>query len=144
MTTRLTSSYDDSRIRELLHAANDSARLFRTIFVTFMLLSFYVITIALSVSDELLFADGYLRAPILNINVRVSNFFIAAPWIVLFVHINVLIHSVFLVRKVDDYRRALPADAGESRRMEMQRLLFPIPLSHTAMGSALPLGFFCC
>lgn len=133
-------AYDTPRVRELLQAANDSARLFRTVFLSFMIVALYVLIIALSASDELLFEDGPLRAPILNVSVQTSHFFIGTPGILLLLHLNLLIQAIFLARKVENYRQALPAEIGQSRRQEMLRLLFPVPLAHLsgAPGSGVP------
>ena len=136
------SSYEEPRISALLQASNDSARLFRTVYVTFMTLASYILVVALSVDDELLFTDGELRAPILNVGIRTSNYFATAPWIILLLHVNVLIQGLFLARKVNDYRTALPLHQGIHRRAEMLRLPFPIPLTQVAgdrSSSAVPL-----
>ena len=139
MTHVPKSPYDDSRVAALLQAANDSARLFRTIFVAFMVAVFYFAAVTLSVDDELLFRDGHLLAPLLNLPIRVSYYFMAAPWVLLLLHLNLLIQGVFVVRKVDDYSRALRH--GSSQETEMLRLLFPLPLAHAAGGAPLRRGF---
>ena len=130
----LGSPYTDPRVQALLNAANDSARLFRTIFLSFLLVGLYFLVLALSADDELLFKDGDLRAPILNVSVQVSHYFIAAPWILMLLHINFLIQGVFLSRKLADYRQALPASQGTDSGKELLRLLFPIPWAQMASG----------
>lgn len=134
MADQSSEPYDTPRVRELLHAANDSARLFRTVFLSFMIIVFYILIIALSADDELLFKDGPLQAPILNVSVQASYYFIGTPWILLLLHVNLLIQAIFLARKTEDYRQALSSGLGRSHRQEMLRLLFPVPLAQLAGG----------
>ena len=134
LQTTDASPYADTRRQTLLAAANDSARLFRSTFLAFLLASLYFLVLALSANDELLFKDGDLRAPILNVTVRASHYFIAAPWILLLLHINFLIQGVFLSRKIADYRTSLSSVHAERIRDELLRLLFPIPWVQMASG----------
>ena len=140
MTDQSSEPYNTPRVRELLQAANDSARLFRTVFLSFMIVALYVLIIALSANDELLFKDGPLQAPILNVSVQASHYFIGIPWILLLLHVNLLIQAIFLARKTEDYRQALSSSLGRSHRQEMLRLLFPVPLAQLAgaEGSGVP------
>ena len=136
------SPYADPRRNALLTAANDSARLFRSIFLAFLLASLYFLVLALSADDELLFKDGDLRAPVLNVAIQASHYFTAAPWILMLLHINLLIQGVFLFRKVADYTCALPSTHEDRSREELLRLLFPIPWAHMASrvsSSGIPL-----
>ena len=126
--------YSDPRRQALLSAANDSARLFRSIFLAFLLASLYFLVLALSADDELLFKDGDLRAPILNVTIQASHYFIAAPWIFMLLHVNFLIQGVFLFRKVADYTNALPSRHEGNSREELLRLLFPVPWAQMAGG----------
>lgn len=128
--------YGAPRVLSLLQAVNDSARLFRTVLLSFMIFSVYILIIALSASDELLFKDGALRAPILNVNVQASHYFLGTPWILLLLHVNLLIQAIFLARKVEDYQQALVPNLGLAHRREMHRLLFPVPLVQLAGGPA--------
>ena len=125
--------YQDPVIAALLQAANDSARLFRVVFVVFLTLILYFLAIAFSVNDELLFKDGDLQAPILNVGIRTSTYFMLMPVILLLLHLNLLIQGVFLVRKVEDYRRQI---SPSYRKEEMLRLLFPIPMTQMSGGDS--------
>ena len=134
MTAESPTPYDTPRNIELLRAANDSARLYRAVFVTFTVVALYFLIIALSADDELLFKDGPLRAPLLNVSVQASRYFIGAPCILLLLHFNVLIQVSVLVGKVTDYAHALPSQQGRNLKAEMLRLLFPVPLVQIAAG----------
>ena len=130
MRRTLRRPYEDPRIRELLQAANDSARLFRTVFVSFVIVALYLLVIALSADDELLFRDGSLQAPIVNVSVRTSHYFIAAPWLLLLLHFNLLIQAIFLANKIADYERAVRSSRpGRLPQNEMLRLTYPIPIT---------------
>ncbi|MYN63969.1 MAG: pentapeptide repeat-containing protein [Acidobacteria bacterium] len=134
MTGNSSTPYDTPRNLELLRAVNDSARLFRTVFVSFTIVALYLLIIALSADDELLFKDGPLRAPVLNLSVQASRYFIGAPWILFLLHLNVLIQASFLAGKVTDYRRALPSQQAGPPREEMLRLPLAVPLVQIATG----------
>ena len=134
MTAGPQTPYDTPRNIELLRAANDGARLFRAVFVSFAVVALYFLIIALSADDELLFKDGPLRAPILNVSVRASHYFIGAPCILLLLHFNVLIQASLLVGKVTDYKRALCPQQVHELKPEMLRLLLPVPLVQIAAG----------
>ena len=127
--------YSSPRIKELLQAANDAARLFRTTYLALTLLTLYLFLTTLSATDEILFTDGHLQAsPVLNVSVRASSYFMAAPWLLLLVHFHFLTLGVFLARKIGNYRRALALHTEPSQQDEMLRLLFPIPLTHVILG----------
>lgn len=127
MTAGPPTPYDTPRHIELLRAANDSARLYGAVFVSFTVVALYFLIIALSADDELLFKDGPLRAPILNVSVQASRYFIGAPCILLLLHFNVLIQASFLAGKVADYARALSSQQVHKLNAEMLRLLFRFP-----------------
>ena len=121
-------------LRETLHATNDSARLFRTVSLSCVVIAFYILAIALGADDRLLFVNGDLVAPIVNVAMKASSFFTVAPVVLLLVHCNLMMQAIFLARKIADYRRAVAAaptsDDGERKRR--LRLLFPIPATQLA------------
>ena len=140
MREKLRRPYEDPRIRELLQAANDSARLFRTIFVSFVIVALYLLVIALSANDELLFKNQGLQAPIVNVSVQASHYFIAAPWLLLLLHFNLLVQAVFLANKITDYERAVRSSPSQFTKNEMLRLTYPIPMTQMSgsQSAALP------
>lgn len=90
---------DKSLLVELRNAVNDSARIYRTIFVAFLVLHFYFRAIALSVDDVVLFKDAILQTPILNLGVKTSVFFLIAPVIILLMCLELLVQAYVLVKK---------------------------------------------
>ena len=138
MNNRAASSGDLPRTDDLLHAANDSARLFRRAYVSFVLVSLYLLTIALSADDELLFRDGELttfRFFEVGLGVKASQYFVAAPWILVLLHLSFLILGTFLTQKIGEYLNALPAERSLQYN-EMLRLLLPVPLAQLASGGS--------
>ena len=95
------------RLDQLREAVNDSTRLLVAVFAPFILTTLYFLSLILSVNDALLFTDGQLQAPILNVQIKVSNYFIVIPILMLIFHIYVLFQAANLVRKVTDYERAV-------------------------------------
>ena len=64
------------RLRE---SANDSARSFRTSYTFYLVISLYILAIVAATDHELLFRNGTVDLPIINIGVSVKQFFIFAP-----------------------------------------------------------------
>ena len=108
-----------------LDAANDSARNFRAVYVTYLVIASYIAVTILSADDELLFRNGNVQIPIINTGATVERFFIFAPLILLFLHLNVLIQAMFLSTKVLRYTSRLDKEHRNARG-----LLFPAPLAH--------------
>ena len=125
--------YDVPRTKQALKAANDSARLFRTIFVSHVVITLYLLVIGLSADDQLLFMDDTIQAPILNLHVQASHFFIAAPWILFLLHVNLMIHGVLLAGKIRYYRASI---VDEDAEQSLLQLLLTIPSAQMAVGAS--------
>ena len=108
-----------------LEAANDTARNFRAVYTTYLVVAFYIIVIISSTNDELLFRAGNVQMPIINTSVPVVWFFIVAPWILFLLHLNLLIQAVFLSTKVHQYTSRFA-----NEETHIRGLLFPAPLAH--------------
>ena len=117
-----------------LDAANDSARHFRAVYTTYLMIASYIIFTIVSTEDELLFRNGNVQMPIIDIGVSIKRFFIIAPLILFFLHLNVLIQAVFLSTKVRRYTSVLNDDrhtpAFYNKGRNAPGLLFPVPLAH--------------
>ena len=123
MTQQQPTPFPDTA--HFLEAANDGARSFRALYTTYLVISFYIIVIISSTSDELLFRAGNVQMPIINTSVPVVWFFRVAPWILFLLHLNLLIQAVFLSTKVHRYTSRLAKENIHTRG-----LLFPAPLAH--------------
>ena len=135
-----------------LDAANDSARNFRAVYVTYLIIASYIAVTIFSADDELLFRAGNVQIPIINTSATVEGFFTFAPWILFLLHINVLMQAMFLSTKVHRYTSALDDDRNTSaldddrntsaldddrntsafciKKIDAPGLLFPAPLAH--------------
>ena len=116
---------DLDRLSRLRESANDSARNFRTVYISYLIIALYIFSIVLFMEDELLFRNGSLQIAIVDFSVPIRSFFIISPFILLALHFNLLIQAIFLSHKVRQY-----ASAINDKKMEMCDLLFPAPLAH--------------
>ena len=128
---------DLDRLNRLRESANDSARNFRTVYVSYLIIAFYILSIVMVREEELLFRNGSLQTAILNFSVPIKSFFIFSPLILLVLHFNLLIQAMFLSRKVHLYALAIQTihslqlrPSSNDGKVEMRDLLFPAPLAH--------------
>ena len=119
------------RLDRLRESANDSARNFRTVYISYLIIALYILSIVIFREDELLFRNGSLQIAIVNFSVPIESFFIVSPLILLALHFNLLIQAMFLSRKVRQYVSAIN---DEKMKIEMCGLLFPAPLAHMIAG----------
>ena len=129
------------RLSRLRESANDSARNFRTVYVSYLIIALYILSIVIFREEELLFRNGSLQIAIVNFSVPIRSFFIVSPLILLALHFNLLIQAIFLSRKVYQYASAIPTihllqllPSSNGEKMEMRDLLFPAPLAHIITG----------
>ena len=138
---------DLDRLSRLHESANDSARNFRTVYVSYLIIALYIFSIVIFREEELLFRNGSLQIAIVNFSVPIRSFFIVSPLILLALHFNLLIQAIFLSRKVHRYataHRYAPAiqsihslqlrPSSNNEKMEMRDLLFPAPLAYMIAG----------
>ena len=143
---------DLDRLSRLRESANDSARSFRTVYVSYLVIVLYILSIVMFREKEELFRNGSLQIAIVNFSVPIRSFFIVSPLILLALHFNLLIQAKFLSYKVHRYALAiseiyshrLPSSSNDEERdgeekddkkrddkkREMRNLLFPAPLAH--------------
>ena len=100
-------TYVESRLATLQRSVDDSARIYRTVFITFLTFIAYFLAVALSVDHEALFKNAILKAPILNIGIKTSFYFTWAPFILLLLHLGLLIQAHTLNKKTKSYTRAI-------------------------------------
>lgn len=129
------------RLSRLRESANDSARNFRTVYISYLVIALYIFSIVIFREKELLFRNGSLQIAIVNFSVPIRSFFIVSPMILLALHFNLLIQAVFLSRKVHQYASAIRTihslqlrPSSNDEKMEMRDLLFPAPLAHMIAG----------
>lgn len=132
---------DLDRLSRLRESANDSARNFRTVYISYLVIALYIFSIVIVREEELLFRNGSLQIAIVDFSVPIGSFFIVSPMILLALHLNLLIQAVFLSRKVHQYASAIQTihslqllPSSNDEKMEMRDLLFPAPLAHMIAG----------
>ena len=115
-----------------LESANSSARMFRSVFVVYLIIAAYIALISLSVNDEILFRDGNLEVPVLEMSINISYYFMLAPWFFLLVHFNLFLQGIILSRKALDYMKEVRLETARRPGRDetaMLRLLLSIPLT---------------
>ena len=117
------------RVNLALASVNDSARHFRTVYSFYLFFALFFLINVLITDQELLFREGYIQMPIVNVSVPVVRFFIVSPLVLLILHFNLLIQAQFLSKKIALYSLEL-ARFGGSERSNREALdsLFPMPL----------------
>ena len=116
--------------KTLLDSANSSAQVYRATFFTFLVAVSYLLAVTFSVEHRDLFLNSELQAPVLNIGVKTSYYFIAAPYIVLFFHFALLLQTKFLSFKATDYYDSVQ-NADDLEKTKALRLLHSVPLLQT-------------
>jgi hypothetical protein len=85
----------------LLKAVNEGAASARTLFITLMLVALYIFIVVSGTDDEMLLRDSTIAVPTLsNATLPASAFYGIAPWIFLFLHVDLLIHFLLLASKL--------------------------------------------
>ena len=131
----MSPSESQERLDRLRESADASARNFRTVYVSYLVIALYILVIISSTDHDLLFRAGDVQAPVINVGMPVVWFFTFVPWILLFLHFNLMLQGTFLARKVSAFRaavrRSTPLDGTRDEQLDM---LFPAPLAHMVGG----------
>ena len=123
----------ESRLATLQKSVDDSAKIYRTVFITFLTFIAYFLAVAFSVEHEDLFKNAILKAPILNIGIKTSFYFTWAPFILLLLHLGLLIQAHTLNKKTKSYTRAIKdLSKGTLEEAEALGLLPSLPLTQIA------------
>ena len=102
----MSPSESQERLDRLRESADASARNFRTVYVSYLVIALYILVIISSTDHDLLFRAGDVQAPVINVGMPVVWFFTFVPWILLFLHFNLMLQGTFLARKVSAFRAA--------------------------------------
>ena len=114
----------------LLKSVNDTAGNARNLFVTYILLSVYILLTVGATNDEQLFRDSSVAVSFRsNINLPVSRFYQFVPWMFFFVHVDLLL----LFKLMADKLHALNAELDElelPEAEEYRQQLHGLPFVH--------------
>ena len=123
-------------VKLALESANASARHFRTVYSFYLFFALFFLINVLITDQELLFREGYIQMPIVNVSVPVVRFFIVSPLVLLILHFNLLIQALFLSKKIALYSLELARYGGsELSNREALDSLFPMPLVYLIANS---------
>lgn len=124
---------EEKQAEALLSSANDTAKLVRSVHLTFMLVMAYVGIIIASTTDVQLLKVSPVTLPLLNVKLPILEFYVITPWLLLFLHFNLLLQCYLLARKLHLFNDALlkcDAEAAGS----MRDRLFTFALSYNIVG----------
>ena len=94
-------------------AVDDAASVGGGLWLSYLLVLFYLATAAGAVSHEDLFFERSLKLPFLNIELPLLAFCFLAPILFVIVHTYTLVHLVFLTDKAKRYHQALHEQMGD-------------------------------
>ena len=123
----------EDRAESLLSSANDTAKLVRSVHLTFMLVMAYIAIIIGSTTDVQLLKVSPVTLPLLNVKLPILEFYILIPWLLLLLHFNLLLQSYLLARKLHLFNATLNK-CSEEAAVSMRDRLFTFALSQNIVG----------
>jgi uncharacterized protein YjbI with pentapeptide repeats len=116
--------------QDLLDAANDAAGVVRNLYLAFLGVAIFICITSGTLTDEKLLHDGAVALPLIEkTDLPYSKFFLVAPWLMVFVHAELLMHLGMLADKLRAFRvslRTLP----EKKQQELRTRLANFTFSH--------------
>ncbi|MDE2692444.1 MAG: pentapeptide repeat-containing protein [Acidobacteriota bacterium] len=100
-----------------------------------------VLVLTFTATDRVLFTNSDLVAPLINVALPTSIFFVAAPIALLLLHLNLLLQGTFLAQRVIDCRAALAStpELGDERLGTLPSA--PLAQLATERSSGVPRSF---
>ncbi|TWT15453.1 pentapeptide repeat-containing protein [Reyranella sp. CPCC 100927] len=111
---------DPRDLEALEKAVNDASGKTGALWITFLTLVVYLVIAVGSVSHRILFLELPIKLPILNVELPLVGFFIAAPLLLFVYHFYLLLQLVVLARKAGTYDEVLRSQV----RLTADRALF--------------------
>lgn len=84
----------------------DGGKHYTALSVSFLLVCLYVLATVASATHRLLLLGGSLPLPLLNVPIPLKGFFVVAPILIVVLHVNLLLQSYVLTRRLGDERLA--------------------------------------
>jgi len=122
------------RAERLRGAADEAARLAQNVYLSFLLFGTYIAVIIWSTKDVQLLKASPVTLPLLNVPLPIVGFYIVAPWLLLLIYFNVLLHLTFLAQRLHQFNSVLVAFPDAIMREEQRARLFPFPFSAMLIG----------
>lgn len=82
----------------------DGGKHYTALSVSFLLVCLYVLVTVASATHRLLLLGGSLPLPLLNVPIPLKGFFVVAPFLIVVLHVNLLLQSHVLTRRLVDKR----------------------------------------
>lgn len=121
---------------ELLASANDAASSARNLYVTFLVFALYMAITIAATTDEQLLRDAPIKVPLLSdVNLPVSWFYAVAPWMLIVLHADLLLHFTLLGDKLHAFDASLHAVRNADQRKHLRTRLANFPFAHWIAGS---------
>jgi uncharacterized protein YjbI with pentapeptide repeats len=117
------------RAERLRGAADETARLTQTVYLSFLLLGTYIALIIGSTTDMQLLKVSPVTLPLLNVQLPIVEFYVIVPWLLLLVYFNLLLHLTFLADKLHQFNTVLAVLTDAAAREEQRLRVFPFPFS---------------
>jgi hypothetical protein len=103
-------------------AVDDAASVGGGLWLSYLIVLFYLATAAGAVAHDDLFFERSLRLPFLNIELPLLAFCFLAPILFVIVHAYTLVHLVFLTDKAKRYHQALHEQMGDRSDLSKQQV----------------------
>lgn len=123
----------EDQAESLLDSANDTAKLVRSVHLTFMLVMAYIAIIIGSTTDVQLLKLSPVTLPLLNVKLPILEFYVLTPWLLLLLHFNLLLQSYLLARKLHLFNATLDK-CNDEAAVSMRDRLFTFALSQNIVG----------
>lgn len=129
---------------ELLSATNEAAASVRNLWLTLIGLALFIAMVTSGLTDEKLLRDAPVPLPLLdNLDLPLSSFFLAAPWLLAVIHVELLMQVSLLGAKVRAFQRSLmrlPTERQEHLRNQLTTFPFTHWLARTDSGQPILRG----
>ena len=123
-----------ARADQLHGAADEAARLAQKASLWFLDLGAYLAVIIESTTDVQLLKVSPVTLPLLNAPVPLLGFYVVAPWLLLLIYFNFLLHLTFLAPRLHRLATVVAAFPEARGREEQHLRLFPFPFSALLLG----------
>jgi hypothetical protein len=123
-----------ARADALRQAADESARLVRTLVVSFVLIGVYVAIIVFGTTDVQLLKETPVRLPFFEVGVPLVGFYAVVPWVVVLLHLNLLLQLTLLSRKLHAFDAAVREIDDPRVQRDQRDRLYAFPFSDMLAG----------
>jgi uncharacterized protein YjbI with pentapeptide repeats len=130
-----TRDHSEDHAENLLAAVNESARLARRVFNTFLVAAALAALMVWMTDDKQILLGGAITAFQTTIALPIGGFTIAIQWLILLLHFNLLLHLAFLAEKLNALETAIAALPGSAAHELYRVRVFPFFFCHRLIGT---------